>query len=102
METCWSLHALWDAEILKLINENTDLSFLDSEGNTSFDVKKWATQLNQYICKIYDYPDDFGLEDYVDKFQLTAVLLVGKAAYNTAAVLNANIRTPRKNLKNDF
>lgn len=100
--TCWSLHALWDAEILKSINENRTFSFLDSEDHISFGVEDWAMQLNQYICKIYDYPDDFGLEEYVDKFKLTALFLVGKAANNTAAVLNTNCRTPRKNLANDF
>ena len=100
--TCWSLHALWDAEILKLVNENKMFSFLDSEDNISFEVKDWAMELNQYICKIYDYPDSFGIEEYVDKFKLTALFLVGKAANNTAAVLNSNFKTPRQNLENDF
>lgn len=109
--TCWSLHALWDAEILKSISEielNFNYSISDS---FPFDVKDWALQLNQLICKIYDYPKDkdFGLEEYVDKFKFIALFLVEKAAKNTAVILNSkkesksnSLSNPRRNFKDEF
>lgn len=94
-ETCWSLHALWDAEILKSIRE-IDLFLYWESDNFTFDMEVWALRLNQYICKIYDYPENFGLEEYIDKFRFTALLLVYEAARNTAAILNSNSGPPRR------
>jgi hypothetical protein len=92
--TCWSLHALWDAEILKFLSENEKIELMKREENNQFHVVQWTSELNKLVCQFYDYPDDFGIEDYVDKFKEAALLLVRKASVHSAAILNSKAGRP--------
>lgn len=94
---CWSLHALWDAEILKSIDKNEFFDSHDSYGTKSFNIEETSIRLHKYICQFYEFPDDFELEDYVDKFKGIALYLVEEAAKNLALILNSKFMTPRKN-----
>ena len=99
-KTCWSLHALWDAEMLKII-ENDNLAETDSENNLKFDIERWVVRINKIICKIYEYPKHFKIEDYVEKFRKISIYLVKTASTNIAAVLNSNREEPLQLTEND-
>lgn len=85
---CWSLHALWDAEMLKIIDQ-FQIFESDSENEERYGIDKWAVQINKIICKIYVYPEYYFIEDYVEKFKNLSVNLVKKASYHIASVLNS-------------
>lgn len=89
LESCWSLHALWDAEILKWLSKNEKIELMKREENIHFDVVQWTSELNKLVCQFYDYPEEFGIEEYVDKFKDIAMLLVQKASVHSAAILNS-------------
>lgn len=94
---CWSLHALWDAEILKRI----DPSELEKERiatKKTFNIEKLTMKLNELVCEVYDYPEYYGIEDYVQKYKNISVYLVRMASINISNILNAN--GPRKTIQN--
>ena len=85
-DTCWSLHALWDAEILKLIMHKNS----HNEGNSSsFNLEKWCLELNAYICKLYDFPKNYSIEQYVEKYKTISLYFVKMAVGNIANILNS-------------
>lgn len=92
--TCWSLHALWDAEILKFLSKKKNVESTKCEENSEFDVVQWTFELNGLVCQFYDYPDDYGMEEYIEKFKGIALLLVRKASDNSAAILNSRKDRP--------
>lgn len=97
---CWSLHALWDAELLKMIKP-IDIIEFDQIKSMKFDIEKWAIQMNRLVCEIYQYPDDFGIEEYVEKFKNISIYLVKMASSNIASVLNTKGLDPRQFAGND-
>lgn len=93
---CWSLHALWDAEMLKMIDP-INIVVSDSENEEAYDIEKWAFQINKVICTIYVYPEYFDMEDYVEKFKSISVNLVKRASSHIASVLNSKAtKYPRR------
>ena len=86
--------------MLKMIN-SIDLVEFDWMANEIFDIEKWAFQINKLICKIYEYPEYFGIEEYVEKFKIVSVNLVKKASSNIASVLNSKVSDPRQFTGND-
>lgn len=97
---CWSLHALWDAELLKMIKP-IDLTEFDRIKSAKFDIEKWAIHMNRLVCEIYQYPDDFGIEEYVEKFKNVSIYLIKMASSNIASLLNTKGLDPRQIAGND-
>lgn len=85
-KVCWSLHALWDAEILKLVADETETV---TRHIADFDLANWCNELNNFICELYEYPEQFTIEDYVYKYKNISLYLVEKATANIAAILNS-------------
>lgn len=101
-KTCWSLHALWDAEILKQTSVSERNIILLSteykeEGEVFEDVTnrtilEWAQEMNSFICLIYSMDDHLSLniEDYSYYMKGLAIYLVDLAAKRIARILNQN------------
>ena len=84
---CWSLLALWDAELLKIIKP-IDHEELEWKPGEKFEIENWSIKMNRLICKMYEYPVNFGIEEYAEKFKNISIYLVKKASNNIAGVLN--------------
>ena len=86
---CWSLHALWDAEILKLMDHRLDIDLKTNGLRINvFDVESWSIKLHNLICTLYYYPKYFTIEQYIDKYGNLSKLLVYLAAFNVARIIN--------------
>lgn len=95
-QLCWSLHALWDAEILKLITEDNIKTTFSECNESYFDLEDWCSLLNYYICKLYEYPENYSIEEYSRKYKYLSLYFVKMAAMNTASILNSRIvQSPR-------
>ena len=88
---CWSLHSLWDAEMLK-IDEHEFMMCARNE--KLFDVTVKAEEMSQILCLAYDYPEYYKLENYVIKYRGIMKKLVVEAAAATSDVLNSRIQYP--------
>lgn len=105
---CWSLHALWDAEILKLISNENDAFDLWKEEKISFEIsgekffelENWCIELNYYICKLYEYPNNFTIENYVQKYKYYSLYFVKKAVENISNIIN--LKAIPRQFENDF
>lgn len=86
---CWSLHALWDAEMIKL--EESDLNMYGKKLKR-FDVLAQAQKMSEILCLAYDYPRFFYLENYVIKYRSVMKSLISDAAIRTAEILNGRIQ----------
>lgn len=99
-DVCWSLHALWDAEILKLLFKNNYLlrnSFIYfnlASSNFNFDLKSWALKMNRFLCIIYQSPTNISIQNYAEIHKDLALHLILLAARNTASILNFERQEP--------
>ena len=100
---CWSLHALWDAEILKLtytnINNNLLLEpkfnisdYLLSKYNLRFDLKFLTFRMNHILCIIYTCPANLSIQEYANYHKDLALYLINLASRNIAAILNSKTK----------
>lgn len=93
-EACYSLHSLWDSEILKMSTNAGFEQSIITEYEEDFDLKHVCTRLNQFICTLYDFPDNITVDQYIEKFDSLSIFLVRIASYNIANILNSKIVYP--------
>lgn len=104
-DLCWSLHALWDAEILKLTYKtNNNYSLLDPEFNIhipdyllpklnlNFDLKFLTLRMNHFLCIIYMCPTNLSIQAYAEFHKDLALYLINLASRNTAVILNSKTK----------
>lgn len=83
---CWSLHALWDAEILKSVIVPSSLTTVKN-GNVKKLLLVKFRKMNRILCKIYEFDSRISLEGYKKAFGPLATQLVIEAGEMVASVL---------------
>lgn len=114
-ELCWSLHALWDAEILKLTYNNNNTTNYNNNTNYNningslkqetksynpdsdslhfdFDLKFWTLKMNRILCIIYMSPTNTSIQKYAEYHKYLALNLINLVSRNTAAILNSKTK----------
>lgn len=100
-QECWSLHALWDAEILKSITAPTSFKKV----NTRNIRKRLLLQFrksNRLLCKIYKFNSEMSLEYYKTTFGPLAARIILEAGEMVAAVLAHTLEMSTFNSAADF
>lgn len=89
--TCWSLHALWDSEILKLIESTIINQMQFPTSMMYFDIESWVRFLNSVLCKAYEFPNYYTIDDYKNKYSFISLFLARTAALHTAMLFNSKV-----------
>lgn len=95
---CFSLHALWDAEMLKF----TGLALRHPISPTPFNLKKSLMSLNRHVCELYVIGKNDDLEKYSAKFAPLMKSLMETAVEKILWLLQQTLEMDNFNTALDF
>lgn len=97
-EVCFSLHALWDAELHKTVN----LNLTERIRASRFDLASTVYQVNRKICELYDIEPSDWVEKYAAKFAPLAAGLIKDAVSKILWLLQWTLEMDSFNTVIDF
>ncbi len=97
-ETCFSLHAMWDAELHKRVNFHAPTKVLPSPLN----IEATLFYVNKNICELYVFDLSDDLEAYAAKFEPLAKRLLQEAAQKVLWLLEETLEMDSLNTAQDF